>query len=122
MIKGLISFCMNLPPFVFVIFERTFPEIIETGMRIIPCKNINRAFIENCSVVGAFTWCNFCCCYNLPVLFIQIKVKNVIKVLSSLSLITFKEIKSIHISNTTRPTSWLRKIALLVPISTHDFS
>ena len=80
-------------------------------MTIVSRKNIHASFVKHGCVVSTRTGWLTHCCNCLPQLLVEVKVKQIVKVLASLALVAAEKIKAIHIREASGARAGLRKFA-----------
>ena len=84
---------VNLLPLELLLFQCALPEIVVPSLTIIASEHIHITIVEHCSVVCSRAWTLFPNTLDPgPCIRVQIKVKQVIKVMTFLPLITPKEV------------------------------
>jgi len=112
-IQRLRSLCLNFSPLELVVLQCALVEVIEASVAIVAAEAVHGAFVEHDRVVCADARLVPLCVNLEPVASVQVKVKHVIKVLSSLALVSTKEIQPVHVGHTTHTRPWLRRFSLV---------
>jgi hypothetical protein len=95
---------LNPSPLVLMIAEFKLVKVVVTRFAIVATKNIHAAFPEHRCVVCPWCWLlrallQFILANDSPFLFVDVKVKQVVKVGTLFPLIPSEKVQSVHVSN-----------------------